>query len=284
MTSASQIADVMLDVRTRRVVRGDAPVDWKIAAKENIQGDIPVIDATEIYNSILARNKPYNLYEDHECIMPPWENFAIGYVNRHGNVHLMLSVEDRNDRWDTDNIADWSQVHHKLGTMAFLGGLGAGKSIPTTGPLFGWRYAIGRDGEPLDLRWVHFDERFDRSAWDMAQLVHLGALNFLNCRNVEIVEPQRPRAERRRIERTGQRIHTINVFPVGRTTRGGKGDPVGVPLTSVRGHFARYGPEFGREKLFGKYSGRFWRPMHARGSAEHGEVEHDYRLRVDEKA
>jgi hypothetical protein len=31
--------------------------------------------------------------------------------------------------------------------------------------------------------------------WGMAHVTLLGALNFTNCRNVELVDPQRPRAQ-----------------------------------------------------------------------------------------
>jgi hypothetical protein len=53
---------------------------------------------------------------------------------------------------------------------------------------------------------------------------------------------------------------------------------VGVPLTSVVGHFARYGVD-GRGLLFGKYAGRFWIPQHARGKKELGVNVNDYDLK-----
>jgi hypothetical protein len=44
----------------------------------------------------------------------------------------------------------------------------------------------------------------------------------------------------------------------------------------VRGSYHRYGPEYGRGLLFGKYAGRFWVPPHVRGSREAGEVVQTY--------
>jgi hypothetical protein len=118
----------------------------------------------------------------------------------------------------------------------------------------------------------------------LAQLVVLGDLNFLSCRNVDVAEPVRPRPERRRIARTGTRIHEIIVRPAGSSTRsrGNTGIPVGaVPLTSVRGHFAHYGPDYGKGLLFGRHAGRFWIPAHIRGTAEVGEDIHTYRLQPE---
>jgi hypothetical protein len=65
------------------------------------------------------------------------------------------------------------------------------------------------------------------------------------------------------------------VFPVGRTTRSARGEAVGgTPVHLVRGHFARYGPQYGRGLLFGKHAGRFFVPAHARGERRAGLVEH----------
>jgi hypothetical protein len=115
-------------------------------------------------------------------------------------------------------------------------------------------------------------------------MVTLAALNFMNCRNVELVEAQLPRAEARRVARLGERVHTINVFPVGRSTRSvrnGVGGG-GIPASPVMGHFAHYGERHGRGKLFGKHEGKFWIPQHARGAKELGESKPRYRLRSGE--
>lgn len=46
-------------------------------------------------------------------------------------------------------------------------------------------------------------------------------------------------------------------------------------LHICRGHFAHYGDD---KPLFGKYTGTFWRPMHARGKVEQGVVVKDYKI------
>lgn len=155
-----------------------------------------------------------------------------------------------------------------INTFLWIGGRSkATGPFPTSGPVHLWRTAVHEDGEPADLHWVHLVPEYPMERWDMAQLVFLGSLNFLNCRNIELVEPQRPRVETRRIARTGVTVQEINVFPVGRTTRTAAGDPVGgTPVSPVRGHFSHYGPQYGRGLLFGKYAGKFWIPQHARGA------------------
>jgi hypothetical protein len=106
----------------------------------------------------------------------------------------------------------------------------------------------------------------------------LGALNLGNCVNVELMEPKRSRAESRRIERMGVRVSELHVRPISKSYRGkGGAEPLGtVPIHSVRGHFATYGPEYGRKLLFGKYAGRYWIPAHARGNPAAGEVQQSY--------
>ena len=152
--------------------------------------------------------------------------------------------------------------------------------IATVGPIHVKRLAIYEDGSPADIGWVQIAPEYDLDKFSLALLVLLGALNFMACRNVELVEPKRSRAEARRLARTGVTVKSITVFPSSRSSaKRERGDTEGgVPLSVVRGHFANYGPEYGRGLLFGKLAGRFWISGHARGSAEHGEIKADYEL------
>jgi hypothetical protein len=201
-------------------------------------------------------------------------------------MHTIAQQWEGNPLWESENIPDWSSVRWVTTSTVWLSGRSnaTGRQFPTAGPAYGWRHAIGEHGEPLDLRWIHIVEEYPASNWDMAQLVLLGAMKLLACRNVAIVEPTRPRKERRRIERTGVRVHELTVRPMGKSTRSIKGVQDGaVPLTSVRGHFAHYGDccptvHEPRGKLFGSLTGLYYRPQHARGRQEHGESRHTYRL------
>jgi hypothetical protein len=303
--SAEPIARVISDLRHDRY--------RSLGAEETVSPefvrlllDAPVVDATPIYQSLLARgHTQIDLYGDHPCIAPPWEAAAFCYVSEHGNVLVMAAhafdardmgpfgpgdlVESVGDEapyepfsWKTaEPLFDWSQVRWVLNTFLFIGGRSeAVGPIPTTGPVHAWQFAIAEDGEPLDLHWVHLVPHVAMESWDMAHLVLLGALNFANCRNIEIVEPKRERHAQRRLDRTGVRISTIQIRAFGRSTRSRAGDePAGLtPLTSVRGHFACYGPQYGRGLLFGRLAGRFWIPQHARGTSEEGVSITDYRL------
>lgn len=300
--SAEPIARVIADLRSQRAVRPPPRVtslddDVCQRARELI-ADPVVVDATSIYHSLLERDE-IAVYGDHPCIAPPFEESVVAYENEHGNViatHLSIAEDASNadlarnglppfERWwQTDNEVEWDRVRWTVLGFVWLGGRGGdGRAFPTMGPVHGWAFAIYDDGAPADLHWMQVVPDYPLEHWDMAHLTVLGSLNFLNCRNVDIVEPVRPRAEARRIARTGVTVHTINVYPSGRATRSDTGAPLagGVPLSSVRGHFATYGPEYGRGLLFGKYAGRFWIPQHARGSADAGRSVADYRLVPD---
>lgn len=296
--SAEPIARVVSDLlrgRAQPLSPGNDPArhvhDQKIheLAKELVMLPI-VVDATAIYQSLVAKDDPIHMYEDHPCIAPPWEEAAVCYENEHGNVIVMhasvMPFDPENPPWEDyadTHLIDWKRVKWRLDTFVWIGGrsnLRPGP-LPISGPVHMWQFAIYENGEPADLHWVHIVPEYPMTNWDMAHLVLLGALNFMNCRNVALIEPKRERHVAKRIARTGVSVHTINVFPTGVSAKNEaeRGDKVGTPLTSVRGHFACYGPEYDRGLLFGKYAGRFWIAQHARGSSEHGESIHDYRLR-----
>lgn len=298
---AEPIASVIADIRAGRV-RNALPDDQRVIALSlPLAQTGTVVDATAIYDSLVAVPRQVSFYEDHPCITPPWESASICYVNGHGNVIVMAAtateLKEPTEQWKVavpgeyeiglsghNHEVEWERVRWRLDTFLWLGGRSdqRGGEFPTTGPVHLWQFAIYEDGEPADIHWVHLVPEYPMEHWDMALATLLGSLNFMNCRNVTIVEPHRPRAERRRLDRLGVSVHTINVLPVGKSSRSAKGDRVlGVPLTSVRGHFSCYGPEYNRGLLFGKLAGRYWIPQHARGNAEMGESEHDYRLLVD---
>lgn len=296
--SAEAIAAVVADLRAggHRVVNvlqenRRAPFDIDLYIGGGPDGawlTAPVVDATTLYQTIQPSKSLVDLYGDHPCIAPPWDRAFIGFENRFGNVLVTqmaaVSAEglvgsSQEPRWETDNPVDWGGVRWLVQGLIWIGGrsTSTGQVIPTMGPMFMEQYAVYPDGEPADLHWVQLAEQWDNEASQMHLRINLGVLNFLACRNVALVEPSRPRAERRRLERTGVRVSTINVFPVGRSTKsasaGGEG---GTPLTSVRGHFASYGERFGRGRLFGRLEGRFFRPQHARGTVDAGEIEQRY--------
>jgi hypothetical protein len=305
--SAEAIARVLDDIRKRRFRWPDSNMDERVrlvAQMRALQSET-VVDITPVYQDLFERvNRGDNigLYESFPCITPPWEHAWFGYVNRHGNVSLLQTTRvpidrtaDRIDiidpqlgitvgRWETTNPIDWDRAKWITDSFIWVGGRHAelppgAPDLPTTGPAHLFQAVIADNGEPLDLHWVQLLSDVDPHTWDASQAVLSAGLNFLNCSNVDAVEPARPRPARRRLQRLGVQVHILVVRPVGRRSHT-KGEPVqpGVPLASVRGHFAEYGPRYGKGKLFGKLEGRYWIPAYARGSADHGEVRKSYKL------
>lgn len=284
--SADAIAAVIADLRDGRVRHVLDDAELNRAAVRSAR-DLTVVDSTTIYSSLVERNKPVWIYEDHSNIAPSLESAAFCYVNEHGNVIvLQATARDSCDQewWKSEsNEIEWSRVRWVVETFLYLGGTSViSGPFPTTGPMHLWRFAVYENGEPADLRWCHLFPKIPLENWDMANLVLLGSMNFLACRNVRLVVPSRPRAQRRRLMKLGVSVNTINVFPVGKTYSGsGNRTGEGTPLSSVRGHFASYGEAYGRGLLFGKLAGRFWIPQHVRGTVEHGRSTAEYRLRAD---
>jgi hypothetical protein len=307
VTVADEIAEVVADLRTgrvRNILTDDTTgvFEWAMDRLANDRG--PVVDATALFRRYVIDNtKPIDMYEEFSCVAPPWTDALICFQNTFGNVWVTQtwSLDAETDplahqgpmwQWETTNGVDWDRVRWTVHCLVWIGGhsIGAGDDdtgarpgewlrIKTGGPVHLQQIAVYEDGTPADIHWVELHPKFPSAELVNQLFVALGALHFMNARNVALVEPDRPRAERRRLERLGVRMHTINVFPAGASTKGGGASGGGVPLGTVRGHMAHYGPEFGKGLLFGRHAGRFWIPMHARGSKEHGEVEHDYVIR-----
>lgn len=274
-----------------------------------------IIDATGIYHSLVAKDEPVYLYEDHPCIAPPFFEFAVTYENGHGNVIVMHCIAiDRDaegstiEPWEVKSRpgeeVDWPRVRWTLRAIFWLGGKTGAEhwdpdktgpvSIPTHGPVHMEQLAIYEDGQPADINWTIVlpapgtdpkDPTPTLRKWEMARLVLLATLNFMNCRNVELVDSPMPRSARRRIERTapGITVKELSVFPTGKRYAGGtsKANEGGVPLHSVRGHFAHYGDccpgmHEPRGLLFGKLAGRYFVAQHARGTADNGVIDKTY--------
>jgi hypothetical protein len=291
--TAEPIAKVIADIKTGKV---QAPAGRELEYFTSrlvpaAEGAIAV-DATAIYQALAKTKKPVYLYEDHPCIAPPWTSAFICFVNQHGNVVAMQVLARKKNsgtpEWEPTphgtkhHVVEWDRVRWIVETFIWLGGKsGKGESVQTTGPVHAWQYAIYQDGAPADIRWIQLQPDYPMTHWDMAALVLLGALNFCNCVNVKLVEPVRSRPERRRLEKIGVQVHTINVFSTSNFSR--EKNPAankGVPLTNVRGHFAKYGSEYNRGLLFGRIAGRFFIPQHARGSADLGISQANYILRA----
>lgn len=115
----------------------------------------------------------------------------------------------------------------------------------------------------------------------------LSLLMVLGCSNVSLApRRQTDAAAAREATRrngghvAGYRYHVLVVRPAG-SKPGTPGIEIGtMPRHMCRGHFAEYGPKYGKGKLFGKYEGRFFVPPHMKGDAKNGTVLKDYEVRA----
>ena len=85
------------------------------------------------------------------------------------------------------------------------------------GPIWQWTLLVNGDGTLAAQKWANETGLDGSTSTFVAQqyAVYTAVTDFLACRNVEIVEPTRPRAEQRRIARTGVHVSEIAVFPGG---------------------------------------------------------------------
>ena len=132
------------------------------------------------------------------------------------------------------------------------------------------------------------DNRFILAALGLGFANASFAFSLLHCRNVKAVEvdprSQMTRQQIRDHERKKRPFVVYNVIevkPFGSYRKGVKeteGEGRIKRLHQVRGHFAEYGDEYGKGKLFGRYSGRFYIPPHARGDFQNGVVASTYKI------
>lgn len=293
--AAEQIAEVVADIRANRThhpAANDADgVKLSMGLLRRAQEPQPVVDCTAIFRMQLGAES-VAMYEDYPQVTPPWENAFLCYVNTFGNVVCLQVNRAEWDghaptraEWFTDNPVDWAAVRWIATTAVWLGGVsGDGRPMQASGPCHIFRHAIRADGSAEDINWVALlakrgqykevreIEDPNGGVWQAAMVTLQASLNFLNASNVDIAEPARPRPERRRIERSGVQVQTIVVRPPGKRRQStGAVRPLGAgesALSPVRGHFAHYGPTYGKGLLFGKYAGKFYIPSHVRGEGE----------------
>lgn len=135
-------------------------------------------------------------------------------------------------------------------------------------------------GEPMDLGLL------SRLFFNLS-VYQLIAFSFCHCKNVELVSAPVSRQVRRNAQRRNQPVfehHHIVIDPIRRVLNNSGGfsqhGDVLKAMHICRGHFARYGEQYGTGKLFGKHEGTFWVSQHVRGKLERGVVTKDYALKA----
>lgn len=108
------------------------------------------------------------------------------------------------------------------------------------------------------------------------------ALNFLHCKNVALSPDHIPQKLIKARKRNGkpylEKTYTLQIETMKKILDGeGNAPKTGMQraLHICRGHFANYD----EKPLFGKYTGTFWRPAHARGDSSIGKVNKDYEIK-----
>lgn len=110
-------------------------------------------------------------------------------------------------------------------------------------------------------------------------------MGLATCRNVTFEDAvpseqrQREQVRKKQPPLKKYRVLTINQVNI-RRAPGPIGTPDSTPRAwhSVIGHYAHYGPQFGRGRLFGTIEGKFFIKDHTRGNADNGTVTKDYRI------
>lgn len=113
------------------------------------------------------------------------------------------------------------------------------------------------------------------------------AISMMHCKNTKIKEVdskkvygrQQCRAFERQMDRPPVIYKTIEIEPMGKksnSSNSGTCEVSTMPLHICRGHFRTYTDE---NKLFGKLTGTFWIPQHAKGSLNNGQHVSDYKIK-----
>ena len=236
----------------------------------------PVVDISRIMD--WTQKPPTNV-----CMLAPWPRVWLGCrINCFNFVVLAETWETKPEDHNvlpTHSRAAWENAKWTTRCWLWLTQPGV---IPI-GPLYVWTTGIAEDGSILgiaqdDLLGQQEDDVL-RETFDPGIAMHQRTLDWLQCRNIQVVNPQRSRHEQKRIDRTGITVSELHVFSLGVSSRSEKGMPLqgGIPLSSVRGHFNEYGIN-GKGLLFGKYSGGSGFRTMREGHAEYGKTEQHFTL------
>lgn len=141
---------------------------------------------------------------------------------------------------------------------------------------------ISESGELNDFGFVERPQLSDRDVFASSNVafMQLFCFQLANCKNIVIQSnqdylPKMPKGKRNKQFKIKYHTLAISDTLIRREGSEPSGEHPGVSKHICRGSFAHYTEE---KKLFGKYTGTFWRPMHIKGSAKHGIVGKEYEL------
>lgn len=128
--------------------------------------------------------------------------------------------------------------------------------------------------------WESFEQRQEYYTNELGNLLH--CMTLMSCKNAAIEKrTSASLAGSRKLYGDAGRYEYHVVVIDGACRNGGGTEKYELdlmPLHFCRGHFAEYGPKYGKGLLFGKHEGRFYVPPHIKGNAKNGVVDKDYEV------
>lgn len=260
---------------------------------------VVVID--NIVQSVWKTSINYESLSDIPCIASPFRSVFLEYINpglevMHGTL---VSTVDKNDKSQSLDGFIGSRPYGYMIPTSFTSvlfsnecrwfseysfvnsGVSGNRSVHIPGTIL---VAINSSGKAILEQAMcvvgleHFEEVMRITA-----VLSGAAFAFMSCKNtftVDVPGDMLPETKwmRRHRNKLGQmQFKTLRVDRIGRSSghdqNGDDGDKNRFHI--CRGSFAEYSEE---RPLFGKYTGRFWRPAHVKGSKEVGEVVKEYDL------
>jgi hypothetical protein len=260
----------------------DNPFDTVEELRQRLRR-IPIVRVDNVYDYFKAHRhepQPHDL-----ALLPPpfpefWMEFHAPLPNGGDTVHMGAHVQERRGKeWWTD-------------IAFFVGGerRPEARCIAVHCSRFDEQGNELRDDESSYWKSLNYHEElepeidFDRSIHGTS-VVFVLAIMFMHCKNVTRIEhAPPPKLAKRNIERGKPPMLKYQTLELGSLKRllrtKGRIESEGLEraLHICRGHFAYY-PESG-PGLFGRgIHGRFWVPMHTRGTEKKGAVISDYKVK-----
>lgn len=249
----------------------------------------PVFEVTNVHEYVKQRE--IKIYEDWPCLMLPldimWMEYRRSDNSTPSRVGVLLTRLDQ--RVEDDRLWQFPNTRHTakhcVNAMAYFT-----QQDRVVGPVALWDVALDEHGAPVEFAYKHMSiNGYDSNAFMLGKLAaFFQALAFMHCKNAQMQQEQPPeKLSRKWQKKTGQPLvkwNTLTIQPLketlARESRNTRTTGINSSAHIARGHFAEYGEEFGKGKLFGKYEGRFWIPAHVRGAKEEGMVLHDYEVKA----
>jgi hypothetical protein len=285
---------------------------YDVLGAAEVEGAV-VVSAEEVARYVAELEGPTKLEDIVDVLVPPFDRLFVEFQRCPNMLDLhawgiLVSAErlSAGEGWKLDAamVGEWRKG--KLtGAMArwklFLGEDGRARAADADTfwrvPDEVSRERLAQEGgaptlgtmliSPLDIPGVEesTEYQFLTSLFDYFAPAAL-AVSLMHCKNIDIRPVDPPirvsRSYQRKQGRPLTRYYELDIRPMRRvldTDGEARTKGLGHALHICRGHFKTYGED---APLFGKHTGTYWWEAQARGKAEQGVVEKDYRIRLDQ--